>query len=74
MPPWDDDGRVLVRDPQRAWTLQLEFGSDVVKLGVKAESNSITKLVDDYGPTDDVGFLFACSRSSSHKHARVCLS
>jgi hypothetical protein len=32
-------------------------GSDVVELGVKAESNSITELVDDYGPVDDVGSL-----------------
>ena len=52
---------MLVRDPQRAWTLQSELGSDVVELGVKAESDSITELVDDYGPVDDVGLLFACS-------------
>ena len=65
---------MLVRDPQRAWTLQSELGSDVVELSVKAESNSITELVDDYGPVDVMsGLLFACSCLSLHKHARLCL-
>ena len=51
-------------------------GSDVVELGVKAESNSITELVNDYGPVDDVGSscLPAHDRLRISMHVYACLN
>jgi hypothetical protein len=60
--------------PTTCMGIAVGVGSDVVELGVKAESNLITELVDDYGPVDDVGSLVCLLMMSSHKHARVCLS
>ena len=49
-------------------------GSDVVELGVKAEPNSVTELVDDYGPVDDVGSscLPAHDRLRISMHVYAC--
>ena len=44
-------------------------GFDVVELDVKAESNSIIELVDDYGPVDDVG----SSCLSAHDGLRISM-
>ena len=74
VPSWDEDGRSARVRPTAWMGIGVGVGFHVVELGVKAESNSITELVDDYGPVDDVGSscLPAHDRLRISMHVYAC--